>query len=78
MQSLHRQLQITTCNGKKHEQTEEKRNFKTHIKNNKELNALIEKKCLKFVRKKKTTKIEKGPRFFQEMQISDDVSKKVI
>ena len=49
--------------------------FKIYVKNNKELNALMEKKFQKFVKTKKRRKTKKKLQHFQEMQISDDESK---
>ena len=51
-----------------------KKPFKSYGKSNNELNALIEKKFQKFVRRK----TEKELQHFQEIQISDDESKKRI
>ena len=42
------------------------KNFKSYGKNNKELNALIEKKIQKFVKNKKRRKTEKELQHFQE------------
>ena len=50
----------------KHKQKKE-RNFKSYGKSNKELNAQIEKKFLKFVKNKKRRKTEKELQHFQEM-----------
>ena len=61
----------------KHKQ-KKKKNFKTYIKSNKELKALIEKKFQKFVKDKKSRKTEKELQHFQEMKISDDESKKSV
>ena len=61
----------------KHKQ-KKKKNFRNYGRNNKELNALIEKKFLKFVKNKKRRKTEKKVEHFQEMQISGDESKKNI
>ena len=44
----------------------------------KELNLLIEKKCQKFVKNKKMRKTEEELQHVQEMQISDDESKKYV
>ena len=55
----------------KHKQ-KKKKPFKNYGKSNKELNALIEKKFQKFVKKKKRRKTEKELQHFQKMQISDD------
>ena len=55
-----------------------KKAFKNYGKSNKEINALIEKKFQKFVKNKKRRKTEKEIQYFQEMQISDDKSKKSI
>ena len=62
---------------KKHKQRK-KKPFKNYAKNNKELNALIEEKLQKFVKNKKKRKTEKELQHFQEMQITDDESKKSI
>ena len=61
----------------KHKQ-KKKKNFKSYGKGNKELNALIERKFHKFVKKKKRRKTEKELQHFQEMQLSDDESQKSI
>ena len=55
-----------------------KKNIRNHEKSNKELNALVEKKSQKFVKNKKRRKTEKELQHFQEMQISDDKSKKSV
>ena len=55
-----------------------KKPIKNYRKSNKELNALIEKKFQKFVKNKKRRKTEKELLHFQEMQKSDDKSKKSI
>ena len=55
-----------------------KKPFKNYGKSNKELNALIERKFQKFVKKKKRRKAEKELRHYQEMQISNDETKKSI
>ena len=55
-----------------------KRNFKTYGKSNKDINALIEKKFQKFVKNKARMKSKKEVQHFQEMQISDNESKKSI
>ena len=52
--------------------------FKNYGKSNKELYALIEKNFQKLVKNKKRRKTEKELQHFQEMQISDDESKKSI
>ena len=44
-----------------------KKNFKNYGKSNKELNAIIKKKFLKFVKNKKRRKMEKELQHFQEM-----------
>ena len=62
---------------KKHKQ-KKKKPFKNYGKRNKELNALIENKFQKFVKNKKRRKTEKELQHFQDMQISDDESKKSI
>ena len=62
---------------KKHKQRK-KKPFKNYAKNNKELNALIVKKFQKSVKNKKLRKTEKEPQHFQEMQISNNESKKSI
>ena len=61
----------------KHNQ-KKKKPFKNYEKSNKELNALIEKKFQKFVENKKRRNTEKELQHFQEMQISDEESKKSI
>ena len=61
----------------KHKQ-KKKKPFKNYGKSNKELNALIKKKFQKFVKNKKRRNLEKELQHFQEMQISDDESKKSI
>ena len=53
-----------------------KKPFKSYGKSNKELNAIIEKKDQKCVKNKKRMKTEKEIQHFQEIQISDDESKK--
>ena len=55
-----------------------KKSFNNYGKSNKELNALIEKKFQKFVKNKKRRKTEKELQHFQEMQISDNESKKSV
>ena len=55
-----------------------KKPFKNYAKSNKEVNALIEKKIQIFVKNKKRRKTEKEVQHFQEMQISDNESKKSI
>ena len=74
MQSFYRQLQRFACNG----QQAQKEPFKNYGKSNKYLNAVIEKKFQKFVKNKKRRKTEMELQHFQEMQISDDKSKKSI
>ena len=61
----------------KHKQ-KKKKPFKNYGKSNNELNALIDKKFQTFVKNKKRRKTEKELQHFQEMQISDDESKKSI
>ena len=61
----------------KHKQ-KKKKSIENYGKSNKELNALIKKKCQKFVKNKKRMKIEKELQHFQEIQISDDKDKKSI
>ena len=61
----------------KHKQ-KKKKPFKNYGMSNKELNALIERKFQKFVKNKKRLKTEIELQHFQEMQISDDESKKSI
>ena len=56
----------------------QKKKIKTYRKSNKELNAPIEKKVLKCVKNKIRRKTEKELQHFQEMQISDDESKKSV
>ena len=56
----------------------ERKKIRTYGKSNKELNALIEKIFQKFVKNKKWRKTEKDVQHFQEMQISDDESKKIV
>ena len=56
--------------------SKKEKNFRNYGKSNKELNALVEKKFQKFVKNKKRRKTEKELQHFQEMQISDDKSKK--
>ena len=53
-------------------------NFSTYGKSNKELNDLITKKFQKFVKNKKRRKTGKALQHFQQMQISDDESKKSV
>ena len=53
-----------------------KRSYRTYGKSNKELNALIEKKFQKFI--KKNRNMEKEIQHFQEIQIPDNESKKSI
>ena len=55
----------------KHKQKKKKK-FRNYGKSNKEVNALIEKKFVKFVKNKKRRRTEKELQHFQEMQISDD------
>ena len=55
-----------------------KKHFRNYGKSNKELNALIEKKFQKFVKYKNRRKTEKELQHFQEMQISNDESKKSV
>ena len=76
MQSLHRQLQRSTCNDKETKTEEKEENVKNYGKNNKELNALIEKKFHNFFKNKKRMKTENKLQHFQEIQISDNESKK--
>ena len=52
--------------------------FPSYAFRNKELNALIEKKSQKIVKNKKRIKTEKKLQHFQEMQISDNESKKCV
>ena len=49
MHSFYRQLQRSTCYGQQAQAKE--KNFKNYGKSNKELNALIEKKFQKFIKK---------------------------
>ena len=62
---------------KKHKQ-KKKKPFKSYGKNNKELKAPIEKKIQKFVKNKKRRKTQKELQYFQDIQISDNESKKSI
>ena len=55
-----------------------KKIFWNYEGNNKELNAIIEKKIQKFVKNKKKRKTEKEVQHFQEMQISEDESRKSV
>ena len=59
----------------KKQKQKKKRPFKSYGKNNKKLNALIEKKFQKFVKNKRRSKTENELQHFQEMQHSDDESK---
>ena len=52
------------------------KNFRNYGRINKELNALIEKKIQKFDKNNKRRETEKELQHFQEMQISDDESKR--
>ena len=61
----------------KHKQ-KKKKSFRNYEKSNKELNALIEKKFQKCVKNKKRRKTKKELQYFQEMQISDNESKKSV
>ena len=61
----------------KHKQ-KKKKPFKNYGMSNKELNALIERKFQKFVNNKKSRKMEKELQHIQEMQISDDKTKKIV
>ena len=65
-------MQWSTSTSKK------KENFRNFGKNTKELNALIEKKFQNFVTNKERRKIEKELQHIQEMQVSDDESKKTV
>ena len=55
-----------------------KKTFKNYGKSDKELNALIERKFQKFVKNKRRRNKEKELQHFQEIQISDNESKKSI
>ena len=61
----------------KHKQKKNK-NFRTYLKSNKELNALIQKKFQKFVKNKKRSKTYKELQHFQKMHITDNESKKSV
>ena len=61
----------------KYEQ-KKRRNFKSCRKSNNELNTQIEKKFQKFIKNKKRRKTEKEPKNFQDTQLSDIVSKKIV
>ena len=55
-----------------------KKKISNYGKKNKELNAVIEKNFQKIVKNKKRRKTEKALQHFQEIQISDDESKKSV
>ena len=61
----------------KHKQRK-KKNLKDYGNSNKELNALIEETFQKFVKNKRRRKAEKELQHFQEVQISDNESKKSV
>ena len=56
---------------------EKRKKIRTYGKSNKGLNDLVEKKFQKFVKHKKRRKTEKELQHFQEMQLSDNESKRV-
>ena len=60
------------------EHKQKKKKIRNYGKSNKELNALIEKKYQKFIKNKKRKETEKELQHFQEIQISDDKSKKIV
>ena len=59
-------------------QQKKRKNAKSYRKSNKELNVLITKILQNFVKNKKRRKTEKELQHFQQMQLSDEESKKSI
>ena len=74
MQSFYRKLQRSTCYDQQAQTEKKEEKFQDLLK----LNALIEKKFQKFVTNKKRRKIEKELQHFQEIQISNNESKKSV
>ena len=62
----------------KKQKQKKKKPLKSYGKSNKELNAKIESKFQKFVKNKKRRKTDKELQHFQEIQLSDNESKKSI